>query len=115
METYNGVFIASTNRLEELDQASLRRFDLKIKFDPLKPKQAWKLLLNYCKALGLKAPQKYLEQELYKMDNLTPGDFALLARQHRFKPMADAKELIHALQAECKLKTPYKSQSIGFV
>jgi hypothetical protein len=49
------------------------------------------------------------------MDNLTPGDFALLARQHRFKPMADAKELIHALQAECKLKTPYKSQSIGFM
>ena len=115
METYNGVFIASTNRLEELDQASLRRFDLKIKFDPLKPKQAWKLLLNYCQALGLTSPQECLQEELYKMDNLTPGDFALLARQHRFKPMANAKELIHALQAECKLKTPYKSQSIGFV
>ena len=86
-----------------------------IKYAPLKPKQAWKLLLNYCPALGLTSPQECLQEELYKMGNLTPGDFALLARQHRFKPIANAKELIHALQAECKLKTPYKSQSIGFM
>jgi SpoVK/Ycf46/Vps4 family AAA+-type ATPase len=33
METFQGVFVASTNLMESLDQASLRRFDIKVKFD----------------------------------------------------------------------------------
>jgi transitional endoplasmic reticulum ATPase len=37
MESFNGIFIASTNRLDGLDQATLRRFDLKMKFGYLKP------------------------------------------------------------------------------
>lgn len=33
METFDGVFIASTNLVDNLDQATLRRFDLKAKLD----------------------------------------------------------------------------------
>ena len=33
MESFAGIFIASTNLRDNLDQAALRRFDLKIKFD----------------------------------------------------------------------------------
>lgn len=43
MENFNGVFIATTNLMSGLDQASLRRFDMKLEFGYLKPKQAWKL------------------------------------------------------------------------
>jgi len=101
METYNGVFIASTNQLDGLDPASLRRFDLKVKFDALKPQQAWKLLQSYCLALGLPVPDASLKTALQKLDGLTPGDFALLERQHRFRPISDVNALIAALQAEC--------------
>ena len=115
MEAYNGVFIASTNRLEGLDSAALRRFDLKVKFDALKPPQAWKLLLNYCLSLGLPMPHDEWQAEICKLDGLTPGDFAVLARQHKFRPIADVKTMIDALAAECALKEPYKRQPIGFV
>ena len=114
METYNGVFIASTNRMDGLDPASLRRFDLKVKFDALKPQQAWKLLNSYCLALGLQTPDANLKPALQKLDGLTPGDFAALGRQHRFRPISDANALIIALQAECTLKTPHRKQAIGF-
>jgi transitional endoplasmic reticulum ATPase len=114
MEAYNGVFIASTNRMDGLDPASLRRFDLKVKFDALKPQQAWKLLQSYCLALGLKAPDVSLQSTLQKLDGLTPGDFAALERQHRFRPIGDANALITALEAECALKMPHRKQAIGF-
>ena len=41
MESFSGVFIASTNLMAGLDQAALRRFDLKVKFDFLRTDQAW--------------------------------------------------------------------------
>src|SRR5690606_23212189 len=44
MESYEGVFIATTNLMANLDQAALRRFDLKVKFDYLHAAQAWELL-----------------------------------------------------------------------
>ncbi|BBL60818.1 hypothetical protein A1507_13060 [Methylomonas koyamae] len=115
METYNGVFIASTNRLEGIDSAALRRFDLKVKFDALKPHQAWKLLLNYCQSLGLPEPDAEWQAAMHKLDGLTPGDFAVLARQHKFRPIHDVRAMIEALAAECVLKEPHKRQPIGFV
>jgi len=41
IEAFNGIFICTTNLMEKLDQASLRRFDFKVKFDYLKPDQNW--------------------------------------------------------------------------
>ena len=41
MEDFEGLFVCSTNLMDVFDQASLRRFDLKIKFDYLRPEQAW--------------------------------------------------------------------------
>jgi SpoVK/Ycf46/Vps4 family AAA+-type ATPase len=114
METYNGVFIASTNRLEGLDSASIRRFDLKVKFEALKPQQAWQLFNSYCQLFGIPQPDDGMKTALHKLDDLTPGDFAVLARQHRFRPFFDAKAMITALVAECALKTPHKKQPIGF-
>ena len=78
MEVYDGVFIASTNRLEGLDTAALRRFDLKVKFDALKPAQALKLLESYCQVLKLPKPNRQQKSVLQKLDVLTPGDFAVL-------------------------------------
>jgi SpoVK/Ycf46/Vps4 family AAA+-type ATPase len=52
MEAFPGVFIASTNLMAQLDQAALRRFDLKVKFGFLTPEQAKKLFFAYSKQLN---------------------------------------------------------------
>lgn len=38
METFSGIFICTTNLMDKLDAASLRRFDFKVKFDYLSSK-----------------------------------------------------------------------------
>lgn len=43
MESFEGLFIATTNIIDTLDAASLRRFDLKAKFGYLRPEQGLKL------------------------------------------------------------------------
>jgi len=113
MESFPGVFIASTNLMEGLDQAALRRFDLKVNFDYLKPVQAAELLNRYCLALRLVEPSVEDLKRLSRLCALTPGDFAAVSRQHRFRPMDSAAALVSALEAECALKQGTK-RAIGF-
>lgn len=112
IETFSGVFIASTNLVERLDQASLRRFDLKMKFDYLRPEQAWRLFNRYCQNLGL-AECAALKPELARIANLTPGDFAAVVRRHRFQPLHSARDLLRVLMQECELKEG-NARPIGF-
>ena len=116
MEAFEGVFIASTNLLHGLDLASLRRFDLKVKFDYLRPAQAAALLARYSHSLGLSAPADSATAlaRLTRLNNLTPGDFAAVVRQARFLPLADTDALLTALAAECAIK-PLQSPAIGFM
>ena len=114
MESYSGVFIASTNLMTQLDQAALRRFDLKVKFDFLSTRQSAELLRRYCKALALPAPRAALLSQLGQLPTLTPGDFATVMRQHRFRPLESAADFVQALAAESALNESAKS-AIGFV
>jgi len=114
MESYSGVFIASTNLMDGLDQASLRRFDLKVRFDYLKSTQALRLLLQYCLALGLPSPSSSVQSRLARLSLLTPGDFAAVARQHRFRPIISPTALVVALEQECQLKHEGRRHAIGF-
>lgn len=114
MESFSGVFIASTNLMDGLDQAALRRFDLKVKFDFLKPVQCCELFQRYCMQLNLDAPSPELLAKLTRLAQLTPGDFAAVIRQNRFRTINSAASFVTALQGECKLKSLTKS-SMGFV
>ena len=114
MESFPGVFIASTNLMDGLDQAALRRFDLKVKFGYLRHEQAWELLCRHCAQLGLPPPLPTLQAGMRKLDRLTPGDYAAVARQHRFRPLATPAMLVSALQAECAVKEG-TSRPIGFM
>jgi len=114
MESFPGVFIASTNLMTGLDQAALRRFDLKVKFDFLRSEQAWELLRRHCAALKLSAPQPDLLSRVMHLGQLTPGDFSAVLRQHRFRPIESAGMLVSALEAECAVKEGGKA-AIGFM
>ena len=48
------------------------------------------------------------------MHKLTPGDFAAVARQNRFRRIACAADLIEALEAECAIKEGSQS-AMGFL
>jgi SpoVK/Ycf46/Vps4 family AAA+-type ATPase len=114
METYSGVFIASTNLMGGLDPAALRRFDLKVCFDFLLPEQAALLLARYLARLGLEPATAAELGRLQSLRNLTPGDFASVVRQHRFRPIVSASAFVQALGQECLLKSPVSSP-IGFL
>ena len=114
MEGFAGVFIASTNLMDGLDAAALRRFDLKVKLDYLRAEQAWALLQRHCAQLGLSAPGAAVQARLARLRHLTPGDFAAVLRQQRFRPLPGADALVMALEAECALKQGAKN-AIGFV
>lgn len=114
MESFSGIFIASTNLVEGLDQAALRRFDLKVKLDCLRPEQAWELLLRHCDSLGLPLPSEALQFRLHGLRSLTPGDFAAVVRQHRFRPFTSASHLVAALESDCGLKQGGRGP-IGFL
>lgn len=114
MESFGGVFVASTNLMSDIDTAALRRFDLKIGFDYLKPDQVALLLARQCSALGLAAPAPADLDGVRRLALLTPGDFASLARRHRFTPFADSGRLVAALAQECALKRGCQP-AIGFL
>jgi transitional endoplasmic reticulum ATPase len=113
MESYQGIFIASTNLMEAFDQAALRRFDMKLEFGFMSTEQAVGLLGHYCQKMKFPAP-KNPEAILRGIDNLTPGDFATVARRHRFSPVSSAEQLVGCLREECDLKEGSKAP-IGFV
>ncbi len=114
MEGFGGVFIASTNLIKGLDPAALRRFDLKAKFDWLKPEQVVELLRRYCRQMALATPDEEDERLVRQLRQVTPGDFAAAMRQHRFRPIASSSQWVELLQAECALKEGAR-QSIGFI
>jgi SpoVK/Ycf46/Vps4 family AAA+-type ATPase len=114
MESFTGVFVASTNLMNDLDQAALRRFDLKVKFDFLKPKQSCELLIRQSQHLRLDAPTSEQLSRLSRMNSLTPGDFAAVARQSRFRAINSPDELVSALEAECGVKECARSR-VGFL
>jgi len=114
MECFDGVFVASTNLMDGLDQAALRRFDLKVKFGYLQPEQAWQLFLCHVEALGLPVDEHAKESVCRELTVLTPGDFAAVARQARFRPIKSASGMLALLEAECALKEGGRRQTIGF-
>lgn len=114
METFSGVFIASTNLMEGLDPAALRRFDLKVCFSFLQPDQAVLLLRRYVDSLRLPPATEHDIGQMRSLRHVTPGDFAAVLRQHRFRPITSPAAFVQALAQECTLKTP-KSSPIGFL
>lgn len=116
MESFDGIFIASTNMMDGVDQAALRRFDIKLKFDYLNTEQAWGLLCAQCHAFGLETPSEASRRVLATVRNLTPGDFAVTGRRHRLNPYRHADALIEQLREEVAIKEDNMTRRpIGFL
>ncbi|NCT66662.1 MAG: AAA family ATPase [Rhodanobacteraceae bacterium] len=116
MEAFDGIFVASTNLVDTLEAASLRRFDFKVKFDYLTREQRRALLLRVVADTGeaLDALRPALAQ-LDRLDHLTPGDFANALRQMRVTgERATAERLVRLLSVEQAMKPEGRRRGIGF-
>lgn len=118
MEAFEGVFIASTNLVKNLDAAAMRRFDVKMEFKPLKPDQAWWLFQALFKEGEFSQNElDQIKQQLSQLSLLTPGDFAAVKRKFSlgyqdFEPGL----VLQALSEECSYKPGYAKQNgIGFM
>ena len=103
MEKFNGVFIATTNLMDGLDKACLRRFELKLEFRPLNASQRVKLFAKECEFLGFAFDDELLKS-VKRLENLACGDFATVKRQAKFSPLENALNFYERLVDEIKTK-----------
>jgi len=115
MEKFDGIFVATTNLIDHLDQASLRRFDLKMEFKTLEPKQLEKIFISYAKELNLDLPSESELHEMRSLKKLTTGDFATISRQSKFKKIDSVSDFMKRLKDEMKLKKEQNGVSMGFI
>lgn len=97
--------VAATNHPGKLDPAMMRRFDFKLDLRALSGERVVRAFERF---FDCPAPPS-----LAGLSGLTPGDFAVVARQLRLVPQADAAEIAARLAAECAHK-PAARARIGF-
>ena len=105
MESHPLPFVCTTNLMYNLDQASLRRFAFKVKYDYLTHKQtetAFRHFFNMEPAISLGG-----------LTRLSPGDFAVVAKKARICGIGDQKELFHMLRQEQDVKDD-APKTVGF-
>ncbi len=117
MERFAGVFICTTNLMDSIDQAALRRFTFKIRFKPLTAAQRETMFV--VEALGGDASRldAALAARLARLDQLCPGDFAAVKRQMEILAAElGADEFMAQLEAEHRIKPEVReARGIGFL
>ncbi|MEX4489569.1 AAA family ATPase [Haemophilus influenzae] len=115
IERFEGLMVVSTNLIEVLDPAALRRFDLKLKFDYLTLPQRLDFAKQQAEILGLPLLSEEDLTQIESLNLLTPGDFAAVARRHQFSPFQKVQDWLMALQGECEVKPAFSTtRRIGF-
>ena len=110
--------ICTTNRLDDLDSAALRRFSYKVEFTWAKPEQVMALYNALLAPLCGDEMTPELKGELRAFTRLTPGDFHTVRGQFNSflsgERTATHEAMIAALRREEQLKGRYASRSAGF-
>ncbi|GEM_PF-1621555 len=107
MEQHPLPFACTTNLMERLDRAAMRRFTFGIRFDTLTPHKAKTCFQHY---FGLTPPRA-----LASLSGLVPADFAVVARRAEILGGAnDADRLMSMLGDELRKRGEEDSPAIGF-
>jgi len=97
LDDYQGIFIATSNFLDSLDPAVLRRLFLKVKFDFLTEEQVELCFKHHFPKLS--------RSKLGYMQYLTPGDFKAVKEASQFdEKRVTVKRVRELLQQEIDLK-----------
>ena len=116
MERFRGVFICTTNLMDQLDAAALRRFAFKLKFLPLRREQREAMFITEALAGHAQELTTALRERLAPLDQLCLGDFAAVQRQaHILGETLDAEAFMVQLEAEHRIKPEVRERrSMGF-
>ncbi len=116
MERFAGIFVCTTNLMDSIDQAALRRFTFKIRFKPLTAVQRETMFV--VEALGGDASRldASLAARLAKLEQLCPGDFAAVKRQVEIlAETLEPGEFLSQLEAEHRIKPEVReARNMGF-
>ncbi|VTU12929.1 MULTISPECIES: ATP-binding protein [unclassified Variovorax] len=117
MERFDGIFVCTTNLLDRIDQAALRRFTFKIKFMPLTPVQRERMFVTEALAGDEALMTGEIRTRLARLAQLCPGDFAAVKRQTDILAAEfSALEFLDQLDAEHRIKPEVReSRGMGFV
>lgn len=115
LEAFAGVLICCTNLMVRLDAASLRRFDIKLRFDYLTHEQSWRLFCETVEAFGDK-PDERFRGELRRAAKLAPADFAVATRRLALLGVPiTSSSLLEALRSESAFRSAAPGHAIGFI
>ncbi|NML42410.1 AAA family ATPase [Ramlibacter sp. G-1-2-2] len=117
MERFAGIFVCTTNLMDRIDQAALRRFAFKIKFKALTAVQREKMFVTEAMGGDASLLLPALSARLARLDQLAPGDFAAVKRQVEILATAfTPEEFMEQLESEHRIKPEVReARSIGFV
>ena len=108
MESHPYPFICTTNLMDTLDPASLRRFSFKVKYDFLTSEQVQEAFSYF---FGMNVTLK----QVVGLDKLAPGDFALVKNKAEILGKTSQFEAVREmLETEQKLKHNAYGSGIGF-
>jgi len=117
MERFRGILICTSNRMKDLDEASIRRFNHKIGFGYLTHKGN---VIFYNKLLSplIDDPMgKENENALSRIADLSPGDFKTVKDRYSFHPREQLHHqmLVNTLMEEARVKKIHRGgEAIGF-
>ena len=116
MERYNGVFVCTTNLMDSIDQAALRRFTFKIRFKPLTIEQRETMFVVEALGGDRSRLDGALQARLAKLAHLCPGDYAAVKRQTEIlSETLEPTDFLAQLEAEHRIKPEVReARSIGF-
>jgi SpoVK/Ycf46/Vps4 family AAA+-type ATPase len=117
MERFHGIFICTTNLMDRIDQAALRRFTFKIQFQPLTPAQRLALFVTHACAGDAQRLPPALGQRLASLDQLCVGDFSAVNRQAAILDIQmEPAEFLDQLEAEHRIKPEVReTRGMGFL
>jgi SpoVK/Ycf46/Vps4 family AAA+-type ATPase len=117
MEHFRGILVCTTNRLDALDAASLRRFNRKVHFGFLLPAGIQELYARMLAPLAGGQLERKDLAALCRLRNLTPGDFKVVRDRYRFLPRQEVahRDMVQDLTEESRLKAElFEQGTIGF-
>ena len=107
MENFDYPFVCTTNLMDTLDEASLRRFTFKIKFNFLTSQQIHIAFSHFFK-------QK-ISENACNINGLTIGDFVTVKKKLEFLGINNSNDILDLLIQEVKFKnTDSLKNTIGF-
>ncbi len=117
MERFRGILICTTNRMTDLDQASIRRFNHKIRFNYLTPEGNRIFYERFLGSIIKADPSGEDISSLRRLTRLAPGDFKVVRDRFAFVPGKEIshKILVQALKEEAELKmASMEKKVVGF-